>query len=64
MSIHPQVIEKDGKKAFAVLLYDEFLQVQEALEDYDDLRTLRDERVSAATEPTRTLDEVLNDIKN
>jgi len=64
ISIHPQIIEKDGKKEFVVLSYDEFLQVQEALEDYDDLRTLRDERVSAATEPTRTLDDVLNDIED
>ena len=53
MSIHPQIIEKDGKKEFVVLPYEEFLRVQEALEDYDDLRTLRDEKVSAADEPTR-----------
>lgn len=63
MSIHPQIIEKDGKKEFVVLPYDEFLRVQEALEDYDDLRTLRDEKASAAGEPTRTLGDVLNDIR-
>ena len=62
MSIHPQIIEKDGKKEFVVLPYDEFLLVQEALEDYEDLRTLRDEKVSAADEPARSLDDVLKDI--
>ncbi len=62
MSIHPQIIEKDGKKEFIVLPYEEFLRVQEALEDYDDLRTLRDEKVSSANEPTRALDDVLEDI--
>jgi PHD/YefM family antitoxin component YafN of YafNO toxin-antitoxin module len=64
MSIHPQIIEKDGKKEFVVLPYDEFLRVQEALEDYDDLRTLRDEKASAAAQPTRSLDDVLKDIGN
>jgi len=62
MSIHPQIIEKDGKKEFIVLPYEEFLRVQEALEDYDDLRTLRDEKVSSANEPNRALDDVLEDI--
>ena len=64
MSIHPQIIEKDGKKEFVILSYEEFLRVQEALEDYEDLRTLRDEKAAAAKEPTRTLDEVFKEIKD
>ncbi|MGH8613559.1 MAG: hypothetical protein ACREYF_16470 [Gammaproteobacteria bacterium] len=36
IELHPQVIEKDGKKEFAVLPYDEFVRVQEELEDYED----------------------------
>ena len=62
MSIHPQIIERDGKKEFVVLPYEEFLRVQEALEDYDDLRTLRDEKAASGTEPTRSLDDVLKEI--
>ncbi len=62
MSIHPQIIEKNGKKEFVVLPYEDFLRVQEALEDYDDLRTLRDEKASAGAEPARSLDDVLKDI--
>jgi hypothetical protein len=38
IELHPQIIEKDGKKEFAVLPYDEFVKVQEELEDYEDLR--------------------------
>ena len=64
MSIHPQIIEKDGRKEFVILSYEEFLRVQEALEDYEDLRTLRDEKAAAAEEPTRALDEVLKEIKD
>ena len=64
MSIHPQIIEKDGRKEFVVLPYEEFLQMQTEIEDYEDLRTLRDEKASAHAEPTRSLDEVLKDIQD
>ena len=63
MSIHPQVIEKDGRKEFVVLPYEEFLQMQEEIEDYQDLKTLRDEKASAHSQPTRSLDAVLKAIK-
>jgi hypothetical protein len=59
MSIHPQIIEKDGIKEFVILPYAEFLQIQEELEDFDDLKTLREEKILAAGEATRSLDEVL-----
>jgi PHD/YefM family antitoxin component YafN of YafNO toxin-antitoxin module len=62
MSIHPQIIEKDGKKEFVVLPYEEFLRVQEALEDYEDIRTLREEKAASGTDSTRSLDEVLKEI--
>lgn len=42
MSIHPQFIEHDGKKQFAILPYDEFLAMQQALEDAEDLGLLRE----------------------
>ncbi len=62
MSIHPQVIEKDGRKEFVILPYEEFLRLQEELEDYHDLRMLREEKASAGAEPTRSLDEALKDL--
>lgn len=64
MSIHPQIIEKDGRKEFVVLPYEEFLQMQAEIEDYDDLRTLRDEKASAHAQPTRSLDSILGEIGN
>ncbi len=36
-----QIIEKNGRKAFAVLPYAQFLRLREELEDYEDLRCLR-----------------------
>lgn len=62
MTIHSQIIEKDGKKEFAVLAYEDFLRIQEELEDYEDLRTLREEKAAAQNEPTRSLDDVLAEI--
>lgn len=62
MSIHPQVIEKDGRKEFVVLPYEEFLQIQEALNDLEDIRILRKERDAAGAEPTKSLDAVLAEI--
>jgi PHD/YefM family antitoxin component YafN of YafNO toxin-antitoxin module len=63
MSIKPQIIEKDGKKEFVVLAYEEFLQIQEALDDLEDIRILREERTSAASDPVRSLDHVLAEIE-
>jgi PHD/YefM family antitoxin component YafN of YafNO toxin-antitoxin module len=62
MSIHPQIIEKDGKKEFVVLPYEEFLRLQDALEDYEDLKTLREEKALAEHEPSRKLDDILKEI--
>jgi PHD/YefM family antitoxin component YafN of YafNO toxin-antitoxin module len=61
MSIHPQIIEKEGRKEFVVLPYEEFILMQEALEDYEDLRTLRDEKSTSHGEPTRALEDILRD---
>ena len=36
-----QIIEKNGRKEFAVVPYKEFLRMQEKIEDYEDLVALR-----------------------
>lgn len=58
MLLHPQVIEKEGRKEFVVLPYEEFLQIQEALEDFEDLRELRKEREESMGMPTKSLKEI------
>jgi PHD/YefM family antitoxin component YafN of YafNO toxin-antitoxin module len=55
MSIHPQVIEKDGKKEFVVIPYDEFLAIQDQLEDYQDLMDLREAKRESQDEPSAPL---------
>jgi hypothetical protein len=53
-----QIIEKDGKKKFAVLRYSDFLKLQERLEDYEDLRCLREAKVTEGRCPTIGLSDV------
>ena len=36
-----QIIEKEGKKQFAVIPYKDFVRMQQELEDYHDLLALR-----------------------
>ncbi|MFZ5866428.1 MAG: type II toxin-antitoxin system Phd/YefM family antitoxin [Thermodesulfobacteriota bacterium] len=58
MLLHPQVIEKEGRKEFVILPYEEFVQIQEALEDLEDLRELRKERYESMESPSRSLREI------
>ena len=46
------MIGKDGKKAY--------LEIQEALEDFEDLKELRKEKEEAIDEPTIPLKDVVN----
>ncbi len=52
VTLHAQIIKKNGKKDYVVLPYDEFLKVQEELEDYDDLRSLREAKETERGAPT------------
>ncbi len=42
VTLHAQIIKRNGQKEYAVLPYEEFLEIQEQLDDYEDLRCLRD----------------------
>jgi PHD/YefM family antitoxin component YafN of YafNO toxin-antitoxin module len=63
MDLNVQIIEKEGKKAFAVLPYEEFLRLQEQLEDYEDLRCLREAKAAEGDAPTVGLDEVKHQVR-
>ena len=57
ISLNPQILEKDGKKEYAVLRYEEFLKIQEELENYDDLRILREAKDKEGNAQTINLQE-------
>ena len=41
LTLHPEILVKNGKKQFAVLPYEEFVALQERLADAEDLLELR-----------------------
>jgi hypothetical protein len=41
ITLHPEILSKNGKKEFVVLPYEEFLALQELLDDVEDLLELR-----------------------
>ncbi len=52
IALHPNILEMDGKKAFAVLPYEEFVKIREDLTDYEDLKVLREAKMEEANAPT------------
>ena len=42
MELHPQLIEKEGRKEFVVLPFEEYQALTELMYDYEDLRDLRE----------------------
>jgi len=58
IALTPQIIEKNGKSEFVVLPYEQFLDLQEELADYEDLRLLREAKAQEGDAPTLTLAEV------
>lgn len=51
-----QIIEKHGKKEFAVIPYKEYLRMQEELEDYYDLCELRKAKSDPGNQEGRSFD--------
>ena len=42
LSLHPNILEKNGVKEFAVLPFDEYLILKEELQNYEDLKNLKE----------------------
>lgn len=53
MTLHPEILIKDGKKQFAVLPYEEFVSLKERLEDMEDLLQLRKAKKAEGPETIR-----------
>lgn len=58
IEVHPNFLERNGKKEFAVIPYEEFESLMEALADYEDLLELRDAKESEEGHPGTPLSEV------
>ena len=63
VTLHPSILERDGKKAFAVLPYEEFLKIEEELDDFEDIKDLRTAKAKEATAQTTPLTSVRKELK-
>ncbi len=60
--LHPNILEHDGKKAFVVLPYEEFLLLEEEIESFEDLKTLRAAKSEEADAATVTLSDAKKEL--
>ncbi|WP_013320891.1 hypothetical protein [Gloeothece verrucosa] len=63
IELHPEFLTKNGQIEFAVLPYEEFVKIQELLEDLEDLQDLREAKQEEQDSPTLSLDEVKQMLK-
>ncbi|SIQ27313.1 Antitoxin Phd_YefM, type II toxin-antitoxin system [Alkalispirochaeta americana] len=62
MELHPKILEKDGKKEFVILPYEEFERIETELNDYEDLRDLREAKQAEQDAETRSLADVRSEM--
>jgi len=58
IELHPEFLTKDGRREFAVLRYEEFVLLEEWLQDMSDLLEIRDGRKEIQDEPNITLEDM------
>jgi hypothetical protein len=63
IELHPEIVEKDGKKKFVILPYEEFVAIEEALADAEDLAALRTAKKKEHASPALTLEEAVDDLE-
>ena len=59
IEFHPQFLKKDGKNEFVVLPYDEFVTIQELLEDAEDVLLLEQAKREDQGKPGVSLEEMM-----
>ena len=64
LTLHPNILEKDGKKAFVILPYEEFVAIQEQLHDLEDLKELRAAKAEEGDAPTTPLASVRQELES
>ena len=60
IELHPEILEKDGKKQFVILTYEEFAAIEQALADADDLAALRVLKKEELDAPSVPLEKVVD----
>lgn len=62
LDLHPNFLEQEGKKQFVVLPYSEFVALQEELQDYYDLKELREAKKEEQDAPSISFEEAKKEL--
>ncbi|MCI5157133.1 MAG: type II toxin-antitoxin system Phd/YefM family antitoxin [Candidatus Electrothrix sp. AUS1_2] len=62
MKLNPQLIKRQGKSEFVVLPIEEFEAMTELIEDYEDLRELRDAKAKSQGQKSIPIKEVIGEL--
>jgi len=62
MKFHANILKKNGEKEFVVIPYEEFVKIQEELEDYECLKALREAKSKEADADTTSFDQVKKEL--
>ena len=62
VTLHPNILEQNGKKQFAVIPYDEYLKIHEELNDYEDLKELRQAKSAEKNTSTVSLEDAKKEL--
>jgi hypothetical protein len=63
VTMHASILKRDGREAFAVLPFEEFVRIREELEAYDDLKALRVAKNKERTARTTPLRQVRQELQ-
>jgi PHD/YefM family antitoxin component YafN of YafNO toxin-antitoxin module len=62
VDLHPQIVEKNGKKESVLLPYAEYVALREWIEDMEDLLELREAKRAEGNVAGRPLEEIAKDL--
>ncbi len=58
-----KLLRKNGKREFVILAWEDYAKIQEKLEDYDDLRELREAKRNSRGQKPIPFEKVVNSLK-
>ena len=62
IKLNAKILEKNGEKEFVIIPYEEFVKIQEELEDYESLKALREAKSKEADANTTSFDDVKKEL--